>query len=233
MHVTESAQEHFRALLKKEDSPGMNLRIYVAQPFTPFAEIGLTFCPAGEEENKDIPLDFNDFKLLIAEDSFESLKEASIDFQQDEFGGQLSIKAPGLRGQRPPDDAPLPERIKFVLDTEINPTLAGHGGRVSFIEILEEKMEGREERHNVEEDQNKNTIVVLQFGGGCHGCGMANVTLKSGIEKTLMEKFPEIKEVRDITDHASGENPYYTNTSAHHGEGGCHSKLSSTSKEVI
>ena len=52
-------------------------------------------------------------------------------------------------------------------------------------------------------------IVVLQFGGGCHGCGMAGATMKNGIEKTLKEKFPEITEVRDATNHALGENPYY------------------------
>jgi Fe/S biogenesis protein NfuA len=51
--------------------------------------------------------------------------------------------------------------------------------------------------------------VVLQFGGGCHGCGMADVTLKQGIEKTLTEKIPEITAVIDATDHRSGKTPYY------------------------
>ena len=74
---------------------------------------------------------------------------------------------------------------------EINPQIASHGGRVSLEEIAGDG------------------IVVLRFGGGCHGCGMADVTLKQGIEKTLRSRLPEITEVRDATDHASGHNPYY------------------------
>lgn len=197
MIVTKAAEQHFRDLISKEETPGMNLRIYVAHPGTPHAEIGLTFCPPGEEEKSDVPMHFNEFQLLVAEDSSAALKEARIDFLEDAFGGQLSIKAPGLRGQSPAPDAALEDRIKYVLEAEISPTLAGHGGRVALVEIIEEP-----------EEEGK--IVILQFGGGCHGCGMANVTLKNGIEKTLKEKFPEIKEVRDVTDHASGANPYYT-----------------------
>jgi Fe/S biogenesis protein NfuA len=77
-----------------------------------------------------------------------------------------------------------------VIDSDINPSLAGHGGHISLIEIIDD------------------SIVVLQFGGGCHGCGMANVTLKQGIEKRLKEKFPQIVEIRDVTDHTTGTNPY-------------------------
>lgn len=191
MHVTEAAQQHFRELLKKEETPNMNLRVYVANPGTPYAEIGLTFCPTEEAESTDIPLSFNDFHMYMEASAKASLKDARIDFQEDAFGGQLSIKAPYLRGQAPATDSPLEERLQYVLDAEINPTLSGHGGRVKLIEILQ------------------GTIAMLQFGGGCHGCGMANVTLKNGIEKTLKERFPEIIEVRDITDHSTGENPYF------------------------
>ena len=78
-----------------------------------------------------------------------------------------------------------------MLETEINPALAAHGGRVGLVEITEEKQ------------------AVLQFGGGCHGCGMADVTLKQGIEQTLTQRIPEITGVLDATDHRSGKNPYY------------------------
>ena len=82
-----------------------------------------------------------------------------------------------------------------MIDSEINPNLAGHGGKVSLVEIIKAESDAR-------------AIVVLQFGGGCHGCGMAGVTLKNGIEKTLKENFPEIVEIRDVTDHTKGEDPY-------------------------
>ena len=81
------------------------------------------------------------------------------------------------------------ERVRYVLDAEINPRLASHGGRVTLLEI------------------DAAGAVVLQFGGGCHGCGMVDVTLKQGVEKTLRERVLEITAVRDATDHAGGQRP--------------------------
>jgi Fe/S biogenesis protein NfuA len=189
--VTEAAQSHFRTLLQQEEVEGTNLRVYVANPETPQAEIGVTFCPPGEEEQDDISIPLTDFSLFVDKASERALSQAKIDFENNEEGGQLSIKAPNLKGHAPAADSPLSERIAYVLEVEVGPTLAGHGGRVRLVELID------------------NRIAVLEFGGGCHGCGMANVTLKNGIEKVLKEKFPEITEVRDVTDHASGENPYY------------------------
>ena len=77
------------------------------------------------------------------------------------------------------------------LETEVNPQLANHGGQVSLVEITADG------------------IAVLQFGGGCNGCSMIDVTLKEGIEKEMIAKFDEINGVRDITDHQSGEHSYY------------------------
>ena len=77
-----------------------------------------------------------------------------------------------------------------MLETKLNPGIASHGGRVSLVTI-------------------DDGIAVLQFGGGCQGCGMINVTLKDGVEKTLLEDVPELKGVRDVTDHTAGSNPYY------------------------
>ena len=81
--------------------------------------------------------------------------------------------------------------MNFILYDEINPQLASHGGNVHHQEITDDK------------------YAILQFGGGCQGCGMVDVTLKEGIEKTLTEKVPELKGVRDITDHSNNENAYY------------------------
>jgi Fe/S biogenesis protein NfuA len=85
----------------------------------------------------------------------------------------------------------LDEKIAWVLEAEINPGLASHGGMVSLEQITEA------------------TEVVLRFGGGCQGCGMVSVTLQEGIEKTLKEYFPEITAIIDATVHDEGENPYY------------------------
>jgi len=84
----------------------------------------------------------------------------------------------------------LTTRVQELIDSTINPAVAGHGGFVQLIDVKENK-------------------VYLQMGGGCQGCGAADVTLKSGIERLIKEEIPEIEEVLDTTDHASGENPYY------------------------
>lgn len=189
--VTDAAREHFKQLLEKEDTPGMNLRVIVSNPGQSSAEVGVTFWPLEDFDASDIPLNFETFTVFIDKASEAALEDALIDFKPDSTGGQLSIKAPFLKGREPIADSPLADRVKYVIESEINPNLAGHGGKVSLVDIIEE-----------------GTVVILQFGGGCHGCGMANVTLKHGIEKTLKEKFPEIVEIRDITDHTTGENPY-------------------------
>ena len=88
-------------------------------------------------------------------------------------------------------DSPLAERITYVLQSEVNPGLAAHGGEVTLIELTDEP------------------VAVLQFGGGCQGCSAVDMTLKDGVERTLLEQIPELKGVRDITDHSDTSNAYY------------------------
>ena len=90
----------------------------------------------------------------------------------------------------PGEDAPLPVRVQWVIDNDINPQLAMHKGHVTLTEVTADG------------------IVVLNFGGGCHGCSMVDITLKQGVEKTLLEKVTGVRGVRDATDHASGSAPY-------------------------
>ena len=85
----------------------------------------------------------------------------------------------------------LKTKVQELIETMINPAVAGHGGFVELIDVQDNR-------------------VYLQMGGGCQGCGAADVTLKSGIERLIKEEIPEIVEVLDTTDHASGSNPYYT-----------------------
>src|SRR5205085_3645219 len=85
----------------------------------------------------------------------------------------------------------LKSRVQDLIDTMINPAVAGHGGFVELIDVQDNR-------------------VYLQMGGGCQGCGAADVTLKSGIERLIKEELPEVLEVLDTTDHSSGTNPYYT-----------------------
>ena len=107
------------------------------------------------------------------------------------MGGQLTIKAPNAKVPNVSEDSPLEDRINYLLHSQVNPSLASHGGMVSLVEVVEE------------------SIAVLQFGGGCQGCGMVDMTLKDGVEKTLLEQLPELTAVRDVTDHSITENAYF------------------------
>jgi Fe/S biogenesis protein NfuA len=189
--ITSPAQKYFAHLIGQQDEEGLALRIAVDRAGTPGASCDLQFCPAGQSLPDDRAVEFEGFRLYVAQASESWLDKAEIDFEEDATGGQLTIKAPGIKGSEPPVEAALDERINWLLETEINPALAAHGGRVRLVEITAEMQ------------------AVLQFGGGCHGCGMADVTLKQGIEQTLTRRVPEIRGVLDATDHHSGKNPYY------------------------
>jgi Fe-S cluster biogenesis protein NfuA len=88
-------------------------------------------------------------------------------------------------------DEEIREKVQQLIDTAINPAISGHGGFVDLVDVKEK-------------------VVYLSMGGGCQGCGMADVTLRHGIEALLRDEVPEIAEVVDATDHMAGENPYYT-----------------------
>ena len=195
INVTRDAQEYFRHLIGQQDAEGLGLRISVVNPGTPKAGCDLQFCPEGTQQDTDQRQPLDGFDLFIAAESLSWLNDAEIDFEQQETTGQLTIRAPNIKGTAPDDDASLGERVAWVLDSEINPSLASHGGRVALQGITDAGE------------------VVLQFGGGCHGCGMVDVTLKQGIETTLRQHFPEITAILDATDHATGENPYYPSDS--------------------
>jgi Fe/S biogenesis protein NfuA len=88
-------------------------------------------------------------------------------------------------------DEEIRDKVQNLLDTAINPAISAHGGFVDLLEVKEK-------------------VVYLAMGGGCQGCGMADVTLRHGIEALLRDEIPDIAEIVDATDHESGVSPYYT-----------------------
>ena len=189
--ISERAQQHFRRLLAQQDIEGQGIRLRVTSPGTPAANCELEFCEPSELTGSEWTVECDGFDFHVEGDSASWLDGASIDYEPNATGGQLNIRAPKIKGDVPGTEAGVVERVRYVLDAEINPGLASHGGRVTLLEV------------------DASGVVVLQFGGGCHGCGMVDVTLKQGVEKTLRERVPEVVEVRDATDHAGGQNPYY------------------------
>jgi len=192
INITESAQTYLADLLaKQDDNEGIGIRVFVSQAGTPQAETCIAYCRPGEEKPTDVRKEYSGLLAYFDAASEPYLDEAVVDFAEDRMGGQLTIKAPHSKVPHINPDSPLEDRINHILYTEINPQLASHGGQVSLVEIVDEK------------------VAVLQFGGGCQGCGMVDTTLKDGVEKTLLEKVPELDAVKDVTDHTVTDNAFY------------------------
>lgn len=196
IQISESAQTHFRKLIEREELPGLGVRLAAMNPGTPGADVRLEFAEPQDLHGDEWAIDCEGFTLWLDADSVKYLDGAEIDYTTLATGGQLQIRAPKIKGEAPAESASLVERVRWIVEHEINPQLAQHKGHVSVQEV------------------SAAGVVVLSFGGGCHGCGMADVTLKQGIEKTLLTKVPGVTAVRDATDHDTGQAPYIARDAA-------------------
>lgn len=189
--ITDSAQEYLAGLLSKQETDGVGIRMFVANPGTAKAETCIAYCKPGEEHEGDVQLQLNGFVAHFDGESLPFLDEAKVDYSPDKMGGQLTIKAPNSKMPRINEDSTVEEKINYVLFNEVNPGLAAHGGNVSLVAYTEEG------------------YAVLKFGGGCQGCSAVDMTLKQGVEKTLIERIPELNGVKDMTDHTDKSQAYY------------------------
>ncbi|MCG7533040.1 Fe-S biogenesis protein NfuA [Psychrobium sp. MM17-31] len=189
--ISDPAQAHFSELLSNQPE-NTAIRVFVVNPGTPNAECGVSYCPPEALEESDKKFEYNGFSAVVDEQSIPYLEEAEIDYVTDKMGSQLTLKAPNAKMRKVSDDAPLVDRVDYFIQSEINPKLASHGGQVTLMEITDDG------------------IAVLQFGGGCNGCSMVDVTLKEGIEKEMLEIFAgELNGVKDMTEHQAGDHSYY------------------------
>jgi Fe/S biogenesis protein NfuA len=185
------AAEYFRVLLSKQDIPGLGIRLTALNPGTVKGDCRLQFCESADVTANDYVIECSDFNLYVDLASQPYLDGASLSFSRDKTGGELVIKAPKLKLSEPGGEATLMQRVQYVLDSEINPSVAAHGGHVTLLAV------------------DNDGVVTLQFGGGCHGCGMKDVTLKQGIETTLRTRVPQVSRIIDSTDHSTGAAPYF------------------------
>lgn len=191
VNITESAEKYLAKLIEDKNEPNLAVRIFISDPGTPKAETCLAYCKPDEAMKDDEILNLKSLTVYVEKRSIPFLVDSEVNFDNDTFGGQLTIKAPNARLPNISPNSPPEDRINYVIYNEINPMLESHGGEVSLLEFT-----------------NKGE-AILQFGGGCQGCGMVDVTLKDGIEKTLLEQIPELKSVKDSTDHSVDDNAYY------------------------
>jgi Fe/S biogenesis protein NfuA len=188
--ITEAAQDYLAELLAKQEEGVLGVRMFVNQPGTSKAETCIAYCRDGDTKSDDQTHAYPKFTAYFERRSLPFLEEALVDYAKDRMGGQLTIKAPNAKLPKVGEDSPLEDRVNYLLYSEVNPSLAAHGGEVSLVEITPDE------------------VAILKFGGGCQGCGMVDVTLKQGVEKTLMEQIPQLKGVRDVTDHSDKTQAY-------------------------
>jgi Fe/S biogenesis protein NfuA len=193
IYVSREAENHFLELLSKQD-PGTQVRVFVMNPNTPGAESCVSYCPKDSVELNDIELKFNGFSIFVDPLSIPALTGAELDVSHENLGSKLTLKAPNAKKEKQggiDSKSPLLDRVKYEIQEKINPELAKHGGKVSLNEIT------------------RDGTALLEFSGGCSGCSMVEFTLTEGIEKHLLSSFPELKKVRDVTNHKRGEHSFY------------------------
>ena len=146
----------------------------------------LTIVELGAEPDGDIQIEYPDFRLYVEGERVEDLQGTAIHY---EFKGP-NVSGLEFDNPNPVWRDPIALQIQRIFDEQINPQIAAHGGYVQLLDV-------------------QGNRAYIEMGGGCQGCGMANVTLKQGVEVAVREQLPEIEELVDITDHNSGDNPYY------------------------
>lgn len=187
MHITTAAVRKVREMGDKQQPEGYGLRVIVDVGGPDGYFYDLDFETGGKSDDHTMVAE--GLTVYVDGKSYERFKEGTIDYvETSEFSG-FHFDNPQSAG--PSTEAPLLERVQWFIDTEVNPMVASHGGTVHLVEV---------------QDGN----VMLRFGGGCHGCSSSSATLKFGIEQRLKDKFADIKEIIDVTDHATGENPYFS-----------------------
>jgi Fe/S biogenesis protein NfuA len=185
MTVTSAAKAKIDAVRSKTGHPDACLRIAIAGRRGGQFVYELDLVAPEDMPPADIVIETPDLRLLVEPGSAANLEGAIIDLDPSAMGGALRIDNPN-EGWRDPVAA----RIQEVLDRQINPSVAAHGGFVDLLEV-------------------RGGAAYVQLGGGCQGCAQVDVTLRQGIEVAIMAAVPQITEVIDVTDHAAGTNPYF------------------------
>ena len=195
--LTEEAKERILAAFEQQPEK-IALRVEAKTNGTGEFSYAMKLIGPDEKTAEDQVVEAGDLQVILDAKSAEYLTGATLDYEDRivksgfKFINPNKPEIPQIgNGPRPDLSGPVAERIQHLIDSELNPAVAAHGGRMELTGVRDNK-------------------VYLSFGGGCHGCGMVDMTLKQGVEARIRELVPEIEEVVDVTDHSSGENPYYS-----------------------
>ncbi len=189
--LTDKALEVVRGYMDSGEGEFTALRIGISggTPLAPDFELTLVG-PDDIRENEQ-EVEVGDLTIVVQKESVPRLEGATVDFVQrvNESGFEVKL-AEAAKAPAPTLEGSFAERVKTVLDTEINPAIASHGGTITLVGV-------------------EDTEIYLEMGGGCQGCAMSRMTLRQGVERMVRQAVPEVTVIHDVTDHSSGENPFF------------------------
>ncbi len=198
VQFTPAARQKLLELLAA-DGPNARaaLRLTVKNPGHPVPSYDMGLEPSGSPNPGDLVLDAGGFRVLVDPASVAGVDGTSVDFVADPLRPGFRVDPPApptpnldAVGALDPGD-PLVSRVRHVIDHQVNPSIASHGGRAELMGL-------------------KEGVAYVALGGGCQGCAMASVTLKQGVEQLIRQEVPQIRGVVDVTDHAHGSDPFFT-----------------------
>jgi len=191
IEFTDGARDRVLSFIEDENAPALSVRISVVSPSPLDPRYDMALITPEERQPDDEVVEIDGFEVVMEPESAELLEGARVDWVESLEGAGFKVENPNLKpiGSEPLE-GPVAERVEQVIEEQVNPAVAQHGGQVSLVDVRDD-------------------TVYVRMGGGCQGCGMANVTLTQGIERMITEAVPEIENIQDVTDHASGSDPYY------------------------
>lgn len=189
--MTDRAREVVRTYLEASDGELEALRIIMADSSPVAPRFELTLVASSERIESEREVDLGGLTVLFDEATAPRLEGATVDFVErlNESGFAVQL-APQALSDRPKPTGALAERVSSVLESQINPAIASHGGMITLVEV-------------------DGTEIYLEMSGGCQGCAMSRMTLRQGVERMVRQAVPEVTVIHDTTDHSSGENPYF------------------------
>ncbi len=191
---TDRARDMVLSFMDLDEDGLQALRIAVeGSPFAPNYE--LTLVEAENRSESDIEVDAGQFSVLVDEASIDRLDGAKVDFIEtiQESGFQITPDPETAKAavENAGPQGALADRVSQILETEINPAIASHGGVINLVDV-------------------QGTEIFIEMAGGCQGCAMSRMTLRQGVERMVSQAVPEVTAIHDVTDHDSGDNPYFT-----------------------
>ena len=184
--ITDLAKEKLAGFAAQADeADALVLRVAITGRGANGFQYDLQLISQKDAPEDDVICEVDGVVVSIAEKSAVHMDGATLDFKESLMGGGFHFENPNPLWADPTEQA-----VAEIIESKVNPAVASHGGTVSLI--------------GIDEGQ-----AVISFGGGCQGCGMADVTLKQGIEVMIMDEVEGITGVVDVTDHAAGTNPFY------------------------